>query len=324
MLIYLFIGMAFRHYTTLNLLLLLWFIRSFRKKMEQSILSKNALTEYVRLILRFLNMIIMILLLENGLLVNIIITLFLERSLKKKWNRKLNVLDVSPEQLLLGQRNLYAVWKSKVNERSTWLWLTLGIALECAGWLCTKRSAFLDGTGRLLCAGLPQAEYFFCLLMMLVMACLVYYILFYKNPMGLHSTSWEAGLVCLLFLIGCLTLMQTGGTDIAASKTEWGMQVKIANQIRKGEGQQVQSGYGYLLTGTRSENLTQRITNRMTAIPLSSKGYTGYEYWDLFPKQIDARTESYLIESVDTNGTATFAVFWYPALLEAFFNGSLQ
>jgi hypothetical protein len=62
----------------------------------------------------------------------------------------------------------------------------------------------------------------------------------------------------------------------------------------------------------------------MTAISLSSKRYTGYEYADLTPQQTDVRTESYLMEAVDTNDTATFAVFWYPTLLADFFNETVQ
>ena len=316
---YILIGFLFRHYTSWSFLFLIVYLKKFMGKIGRQLDFDTVYSAVFNLFIVFFNTIIFQLMLEQGLVINLLITIWGELKIRKQVRNFFEQKRVNLEVVLSGTYGIRLT--DNLPAKKTWMTLIIFIALECVGWLsvrfCSETTA-----ARLTGFGFPESGYIVSLCIMLASVIFSLCILFLKNPMNVHASVWEVGSVCFVFMLGCIVLGNKGGCDVSYRINDASLELFVAMRTKN----TVMEQMDYVV----KNNLLTIGHNELTvSVPPSSfkkteqKEYQGkYENYEYTIEKNDGSffQEKIMVCITDSDGVATITTFWYPYILMNFFN----
>ena len=233
LLLYVLVGVSFVRYTTLNILLIWMFLRYSRRKIFRGLECGNLQIRLLRLLIYFVNLVIVEIFISSGLMLNTIVTLIMEYMLIQTIKKKLKINSEGWEQRINGEeafdkKTIKAIWNKSTANISLWIDCILAIAVQAICVICSRRLMANSEYINILGIGAPNFKCFIVLGVIVGIIIAEYVLLFMKNPMNVKPQLYVCITVMTVYIVAMFFFMKSvSGIRIYQTRCGGNAEIKI-------------------------------------------------------------------------------------------------
>lgn len=214
LLLYVLVGVSFVRYTTLNILLIWMFLRYSRKKISRGLACENLQIRLLRMLIYFVNLVIIEMFISSGLMLNAIVTLIMEYMLIQTIKKKLNINSEGWKQRINGEeafdkKTIKAILNKSISNISLWIDGILVIAVQAICVVCGRQLMANSEYINILGVGTPNFKCFVVLGVIVGVTIAEYVLLFMNNPMNIKPQLYVCITVMTVYIVAMFFFMKS-------------------------------------------------------------------------------------------------------------------